>query len=325
MRKPVIFMFSGQGSQYYQMGSQLYSEIPRFKYWMDYCDKTFHPFIGDSIVDIIYKRGKKSDTFDRALHTNAALISFQYSLAKILIEQGLEPDMLLGYSLGEFVSAIVSEAMSLEEGAKLLSNYAVILENNIETYGSMLSVLDSPSIIDNYSEYFVDCEVIATNFAKNFVVSGSPNAINQLREKLSSIDVIIQQLPVRHAFHTHLFDRIRPQFYSLGGDISFKQPKYPSISCFTSKEISGYSMDHFWSVTRKPILFKPALENLPESQGYLFLDLGPSGTLATFSKYINSDIEALPVVTPFGKDIETFSIATHALEENNIFIEPILY
>jgi len=65
-------MFSGQGSQYFHMGKDLYENHPRFKLWMDHCDDMAKPLIQNSLIDILYKQNNKSDIFDKILHTNPA-------------------------------------------------------------------------------------------------------------------------------------------------------------------------------------------------------------------------------------------------------------
>ncbi|NQZ12186.1 MAG: acyltransferase domain-containing protein, partial [Algicola sp.] len=121
MKKPIVFMFSGQGAQYYHMGKELYECHPRFALWMDHCDEIVEPLIGTSLIDILYDESvTKGDPFDRVLYTNPALLCIQYSLSRVLMEMDIQPDYLLGYSLGEFTAAVVSGVMSLEEGLELL-------------------------------------------------------------------------------------------------------------------------------------------------------------------------------------------------------------
>ena len=101
MNKKSVFMFSGQGSQYYRMGKELYEHHKTFNYWMDACNEIVSPLIKTSLTDIIYDNDKKGEAFDRLLYTNPALVSIQYSMFQVLKNIGIHPDYLLGYSLGE--------------------------------------------------------------------------------------------------------------------------------------------------------------------------------------------------------------------------------
>ena len=128
MKKPTVFMFSGQGSQYYQMGKELYEKHPRFKLWMNHCDNIVSPLIETSLIEVLYEQHKKSEPFDNIVYTNPALLSIEYSLAKILMESGIKPDFFLGYSLGELTAAILSQGISLEQGLQLSVSFAKLLE-----------------------------------------------------------------------------------------------------------------------------------------------------------------------------------------------------
>ena len=101
MTRPVVFMFPGQGAQYYQMARELYDTHPRFKLWMQFCDEIARPLLNASLVDTIYQ-GEASNEFDRITLTNPALLAVEFSLAKIIMEMGIQPDFLVGYSLGVY-------------------------------------------------------------------------------------------------------------------------------------------------------------------------------------------------------------------------------
>src|SRR5690349_3091584 len=105
--KRTVWMFSGQGSQYFRMGRDLYDTDPAFREAMSQCDRHLKVLMGESILDVIYhgSESRASVEFDNILHTHPALFCVQYSLAQTLLRRNLKPDLLLGYSLGEFVGA----------------------------------------------------------------------------------------------------------------------------------------------------------------------------------------------------------------------------
>src|SRR5688500_6161604 len=126
--KRIIVMFSGQGSQYYQMGKELYEKNRQFRYSMDLCDEMVSPLIRASLTDVLYRGKGKGESFDNILYTNPALLCVEYSLFSVLSGMGIQPDYIMGYSLGELTASVVSGAISLEDGIQLAVDTARLAE-----------------------------------------------------------------------------------------------------------------------------------------------------------------------------------------------------
>ena len=96
-----VFMFSGQGSQYFQMGRELFEKNETFRDWMIRLDDIPRHVSGKSVIEVLYSDVYgKGDRFDRTLLTHPAIFMVEYSLAETLVEAGVRPDMVLGVSLG---------------------------------------------------------------------------------------------------------------------------------------------------------------------------------------------------------------------------------
>jgi acyl transferase domain-containing protein len=133
-------MFSGQGSQYYQMGSDLYSTDAVFRDAMDRCSRHVAAALGTSLSELIYQpRADRFAPFDRTLYTHPALFSVQFSLAQSLRARGLTPDVVLGYSLGEWVAHVVAGVLTPEAALDLLVHQAQVVERESPP-GGMLAV-----------------------------------------------------------------------------------------------------------------------------------------------------------------------------------------
>lgn len=125
------YMFSGRGSQYYKMGEELYQKNKIFQKWMLRLNDSIYKIIGESIIHLLYsKKYGKRDIFDRTLFTYPAIFMVQYSLAKMLIEEGVNPSYVLGTSLGEFAASAISQILDLEGILDLLIKQAESLEKN---------------------------------------------------------------------------------------------------------------------------------------------------------------------------------------------------
>lgn len=309
LRKPLIYMYSGQGAQYYQMGKELYQQDPVFRDWMNRCSEMIAPEIGVSLVELIYRdRPSKYEPFNRTLYTHPAVVMFSYCLTKSLESRGLRPDYLLGYSLGEYTMAMVAGAVPLEEGLKRVAQIARIIENKCET-GGMMAILESPDLMQEEPVLFSGCWLSCTNFAGHFVVTGRQDQLKTIEKTLFDRGITAQMLPISHGFHSPLIDPAESDTVSLFGLCN--DHYIPTISSYLTGRITRFTGEHLWHVTRRPVRFIDTIRNLEASGTYAYVDLGPSGTLSTFLKYIiskNSGSVTATCVNQFGKDLKTMDM-----------------
>lgn len=307
MRKPIVFMFSGQGSQYFQMGRELYDHHPRFKLWMDHCDTLVKDATGRSLTAVLYGECERTDRFDDILLTNPALLSIEFCLAKLLQEAGISPDYLLGYSLGELASSVVAGVLSLEEGIQLAVEFAQLLTVKSPA-GGMLAILGDEGMIDDHPDVFAHCSISGRNFDTNFVVSGLAEEITKLQTYLGGLGIVTQRLAVSFAFHSPVIEPLKPFFLQMLGSFNYSPPRIPLISAQKAREIAVIDEKHLWDVIRQPVDFKSTIRTLISRQDCIFIDVGPSGTLSTAVKYLlpkNTSSIFLATLNQFGQDHAT--------------------
>ncbi|UXI65997.1 acyltransferase domain-containing protein [Tahibacter amnicola] len=317
---PVVFMFSGQSSQYHQMGRELYDRHPRFRMWMEHCDEIAAPLIGCSLCDLLYRDGDKRTPFDRLLHTNPALIAFEYSLARVLMEAGARPDYLLGYSLGELSAMIVGGALALEQGIEFAVEYARVVESEGPP-ATMLAVIDVPDIERRYVGQLAGCWVSARNFDRHVVVAGTVEAMKRLRTMLTRDGVAHQVLAVNYGFHTEMQQPLETRFMALARNLTVNPLRVPMVSCsdgaiYDGSADAGGWQQRLWTTFRHPVAFDTTIRGLVDTGDFHFLDVGPSGTLATFVKYLlpaDSTSRFTEVINPSGRDIQTYVNALRSM------------
>lgn len=167
LRRKVAFMYPGQGAQYFHMGIELFRAEPRFRKSMRQCDEMAAPFLHRSMLQNLHgNEYGKSDTFPSLELSNVALLSIEYSLARLLMDFGLHPDLHLGYSLGEFAAGVIANAISLEEAIWLVIEFAKVVAETVPP-GKMLAVLDSVSVMERYAPEFV-CYMLPVNYGFQF-------------------------------------------------------------------------------------------------------------------------------------------------------------
>jgi bacillaene synthase trans-acting acyltransferase len=317
MKKPIVFMFSGQGSQYNQMGKELYENHAHFRFWMDRCDEIVSPLIKTSLVDVLYRGRPKSEPFDNLLHTNPALLSVEYSLVKVLEELGITPDYLMGYSLGELTASVISGVISLEDGFRLVVEMARLAESRTRK-AEMLAIMKSQKVMTEYPDLFSNCWVTGSNFADNFVVGGVGGTLQVLKDGLGRKDILFQTLPVKYGFHTELIEPIKEEFKQTVREMELAPAKIPVISNSRGGIVQEFSEDYFWDVIRYPVHFQTTVQRIIKNEDYIFIDAGPSATLATFVKYIlpaNSNSVSLQTINQFGRDLSSIERLKTSLSE----------
>jgi bacillaene synthase trans-acting acyltransferase len=308
MKKPTVFMYSGQGSQYFHMTRELYERHPRYRLWLEHCDDIASPLLGKSVVDTIFDQSHtKSDPFDSLADSSAALLCVEYSLTRVVQEMGFEPDALVGYSLGEVTTAVVAEVVSLEFGISFAVEFARVLADWTPLSG-MLAVLAPEELLRSHAGLFADCWVTGRNFDGNFVVSGRADAVERLEHSLGRQAVVCQRLPVNYGVHTELIDPVEEQVRGILGTASFAPPKIPIVSSASTDRVVDVTADNIWAAMRSPVDFARTIEKMAAAGDATFIDLGPSATLATFVKYIlspGSGSAQAHTINRFGQDLNS--------------------
>lgn len=299
-----VFMFSGQGSQYFQMGRELFDYDSAFREWMIRLDGIAKEASGRSVIETIYSDARgKGDPFDRTLLTHPAIFMVEYSLAQSLIQAGIKPDMVLGASLGSFAAAAVADFIDVEDALKAVIRQAMAFEERCEL-GGMIAVLADPAL---FAEDFLSgrSELAAVNFSTHFVVSAGWNDLARIEAALKERDIGYQRLPVSFPFHSQWIEKAKAPFESFMRSIRSARGRLPLACCDQATILFDLSDDYFWNVVRRPIRFRETIERLEREGARRYIDLGPSGTLATFLKYVAPAITrstAHAILTPYGLD-----------------------
>src|SRR5215470_423920 len=299
-----VFMFSGQGSQYFHMGRALYDDDDTFRDWMIRLDDIARGASGRSIIETLYSDARgKGDPFDRTLLTHPAIFMVEYSLAKSLMRAGVWPDIVLGVSLGSFAAAAVAGFISVEDALTAVTSQAIALEECCEP-GGMIAVLADPAL---FAEDFLSgrSELAAVNFSSHFVVSARRAELAEIEAALTKLNICYQRLPVSIPFHSQWMDGAKNRFESFMRSIRLKRGRLPLACCDQATILSDLSGDYFWNVVRRQIRLRETIARLEREGARRYIDLGPSGTLATFLKYVapaTTGSRAHAILTPYGFD-----------------------
>ncbi|MGG2458746.1 ACP S-malonyltransferase [Streptomyces sp. RGM 3693] len=315
MSRPVVFQFSGQGSQYSRMGWSLYQAEPVFRRALDRLDAAAATELGESVLATLYAPGRsRGEPFDAIEFTHPAIVMVELALAETLIAYGIEPDLLLGASLGEFTAAVLAGVLDADECLRLLVRQARSLR--AAPRGGMLAVLDDVALHQDVPLLRERTEIAARNYPGHFVLSGAEEDLVAAEELLRGRQVVCQRVPVGYAFHSRLMDAGEPVFRSTMAHTELRPPRIPVVSCASAGEVGRVTVDHLWRATRQPIAYAETLAALEQRGPFQYLDLGPAGTLHNFARKglsATSRSRSLPLLSPLGEDTRSLAAVRAAV------------
>ena len=286
-RKSVVFLFSGQGSQYLNMGSDLYSAYVGFKKHIDECAEIVAKLLHEDIREILFDEGADNPDSSRKLsetkHAQPCIFSLEYSLARFWMDLGVIPAAMVGHSIGEFVAATVAGTISLKDALTL-----IVKRNDLwgrVQSGGMLSVPRGQAAVKSMLTGGLSIASVNSPFLT--IVSGPNDELEQLKKAVESGGKICSYLPATHAFHSSMMDPIIPEFMAMFGQVSLSKPEIPILSTVTGDWLSdseAMSPTHWADNVTKPVLFSQAISKILDETDHILLEVGPGATLTTLSK-----------------------------------------
>ncbi|MGV9882264.1 SDR family NAD(P)-dependent oxidoreductase, partial [Streptomyces sp. NPDC003379] len=297
--RPVAFMFSGFGEQYPMMAERLYETDATFRSTLDQCAELLLPLLDRDIREVVFDRaarrpatqGGKPDLrhmltapalSDHPLGQPAlgypAVFSVEYALVEMWRSWGVEPEMMIGHSLGEYVAACVSGVFSLKDALRLVVERARLISACDE--GAMVAV---PLSEEELASHRTDgVSLAAVNDPRTCVLAGPVTAVEHTMAVLAEAGVVSRRLNTRFAFHSPMMDGVVEPYAEIVRSVRLHAPAVPFVSNVSGTWITDEQATdpEYWARhVRLPVRFADGMGTLWGADDVVLVEVGPGRAL----------------------------------------------
>ncbi len=289
--RAVAFLFPGQGSQYPNMGRDLYDTEPVFRDVVDRCAEILKPHLdGVDIREVIYPAEgadleAAGERLRQTMYAQPALFVIEYATAQLFLSWGVRPQAMIGHSVGEYTAAALAGVFSMEDGLVLVARRGKLVQSLPS--GAMLAVplpeADVLPLLANHPQVSVG----AINRIDMTVVSGTHEAVAAFRQEMEGRGLDVRPVHTSHAFHSAMMDPILDEFRATVARVPRQEPRIPYLSNVSGtwiKPEEATSPDYWAAQLRGAVRFADNLGELFKDDARVLLEVGPSNVLSTSAR-----------------------------------------
>ncbi|KAI0746500.1 ketoacyl-synt-domain-containing protein [Daedaleopsis nitida] len=332
----VVFVFSGQGSQYFGMGADIYRELPALARFVDDCDRRLVGMGFAGVSDVFRPSSAADASADRPDDfeaTQSALFVLELAIASLWTSWGVQPCAVIGHSFGEFAALVSAGVLTLEDGLRLVATRARLIAGKcIRGVTTMTAVRASADNIKPILESLSDLEVCCYNTPSHCTVGGNKEQLTEFERLCAGKGMQCTRLDVPYAYHSDAMNPVLEGLREFGQDITFSPPTIPVLSNVTGAVVrpgdtTPFTPDYFSRHCREPARFQQGLADLESyidvSTVAACIEIGPHPTTLSFLRGLQQQGSPLlfPVLRRKTPGFEIFSAALAQLYNTSVPVQ----
>ncbi len=276
----VVFVAPGQGSQWLGMARELYRKESAFRAQFDECDRAIVEETGWSLRERLWGEHAE-ESLEQIDVIQPALFTMSAALAALWRQWGIEPDAVVGHSMGEVAAAYLAGVLNLQDAVAVICRRSRLMKTLRSNGGMAVVGLPMDETAGLLAQY-PGLSVAASNGPSSTVISGDLQAIERALRELEMREIYCRQVKVDVASHSSQVDPILPALLQGLGGIEPRPAKIPMLSTVTARyaataDTDGTCMDaRYWVRNlRECVLLAPVVHELAQDGHTIFVELSP--------------------------------------------------
>ncbi|MBC1262515.1 SDR family NAD(P)-dependent oxidoreductase [Synechococcus sp. BSF8S] len=306
----LAWAFTGQGSQYAGMGKDLYNSHPVFRNAFEEAAAHLNTCLDRRLQDFLL--ADRSDSLLNEILADTAyaqpiIFAFGYALSRLWSSWGINPDVLIGHSVGEILAAHIAGVFNLSDACSIVSSRSQLMAS-LPSGGGMSAFLVSPERLNSFLEVEPYLTIAAYNGPTNTVVAGPSACLERMSAAARAAGIEVKALTVSHAFHTSAMRPMLEDFERAISQISFLPPSKTLISN-VSGEIAGSEVatpEYWCRHVISPVRFYQSIAAMTGQDVNYIIEVGARPTLIGMARqWIEEEHILLPSVHPSQPGLST--------------------